>query len=158
MYGCAPHTGDLTWPATQACALTVNQTSDPLVHRLALSPLSHSSQGDFVFFKDGIYLLLVRGGGREGSVAFPCRSRAARTKALPVVRLCEHLFGDRDPLKYSTGCNPPSPQSACRQNGVCQHSMSPLHLTSGPLLLVFPFYYSSSLFLWLPLPTLTSFR
>ena len=34
-----------TWPATQACALTGNRTGDPLVHRLALNPLSHSSQG-----------------------------------------------------------------------------------------------------------------
>ena len=34
-----------TWPATQACAVTGNPTSDPLVLRLALSPLSHTSQG-----------------------------------------------------------------------------------------------------------------
>ena len=34
-----------TWPATQACALTGNRTGDPLVHRPALSPLSHTSQG-----------------------------------------------------------------------------------------------------------------
>ena len=34
-----------TWPATQACALTGNRTSDPLVHRPALNPLSHTSQG-----------------------------------------------------------------------------------------------------------------
>ena len=34
-----------TWPSTQACALTGNQTSDPLVHRLALNPLTHMSQG-----------------------------------------------------------------------------------------------------------------
>ena len=34
-----------TWPATQANALTGNQTRDPLVHRLTLSPLSHTSQG-----------------------------------------------------------------------------------------------------------------
>ena len=34
-----------TWPATQAWALTRNQTSDPLVRRLALSPLSCISQG-----------------------------------------------------------------------------------------------------------------
>ena len=33
------------WPATQECALTGNQTGDPLVCRLALSPLSHTSQG-----------------------------------------------------------------------------------------------------------------
>ena len=36
----APPTG-----ATQACALTGNQTSDPFVHRLALSPPNHTSQG-----------------------------------------------------------------------------------------------------------------
>ena len=34
-----------TWPATQACALTGNQTSDPLVCRLVLNPLSHTSRG-----------------------------------------------------------------------------------------------------------------
>ena len=33
-----------TWPATQACTLTGNRTSDPFVHRLAFNPLSHSSQ------------------------------------------------------------------------------------------------------------------
>ena len=39
-----------TWPTTQACALTGNQTSDPLVHRPVLNPLSHTSQG---------YILLI---------------------------------------------------------------------------------------------------
>ena len=34
-----------TWSTTQACALTGNWTSDPLVCRLALNPLSHTSQG-----------------------------------------------------------------------------------------------------------------
>ena len=38
-----------TWPTTQACALTGNQTSNPLVHRLALNPLSHTSQGEFMY-------------------------------------------------------------------------------------------------------------
>ena len=33
-----------TWPATQACALTGSRTGDPLVHRLVLNPLSHTSQ------------------------------------------------------------------------------------------------------------------
>ena len=33
------------WPTTQACGLTENQTSDTLVHRPALNPLSHTSQG-----------------------------------------------------------------------------------------------------------------
>ena len=37
-----------TWPATQAWALTGNQTGDPLVCRLALNPLSHTSQGNFL--------------------------------------------------------------------------------------------------------------
>ena len=34
-----------TWPPTHACALTGNQTSDPLIRRPVLNPLSHSSQG-----------------------------------------------------------------------------------------------------------------
>ena len=38
-----------TWPTIQACALTGNQTGDPLVRRLALSPLSYTSQGQTAF-------------------------------------------------------------------------------------------------------------
>ena len=34
-----------TWSVTQAFVLTGNRTSDPLVHRPALNPLSHTSQG-----------------------------------------------------------------------------------------------------------------
>ena len=34
-----------TWPTTQASAQTGNRTGDLLVHRLAFSPLSHTSQG-----------------------------------------------------------------------------------------------------------------
>ena len=34
-----------TWPTTQACALTGNQTSGLLVLKAALNPLSHNSQG-----------------------------------------------------------------------------------------------------------------
>ena len=41
----SPLTGDLTWPATQACALTGNLTGDSLVHRPVLNSLSHTSQG-----------------------------------------------------------------------------------------------------------------
>ena len=40
-----------TLPTTQACALTGNRTSDPLVYRLALSPLSHTSQGMEIIFR-----------------------------------------------------------------------------------------------------------
>ena len=34
-----------TWPAAQPCVPTGNPTSDLLVHRPVLSPLSHTSQG-----------------------------------------------------------------------------------------------------------------
>ena len=40
-----------TWPETQACALTGNQTGNLLVHRLALNPLSHTSQGSRYFIQ-----------------------------------------------------------------------------------------------------------
>ena len=40
-----------TWSATQACALTGNGTSDPLVHRPALSSLSHTSHSCLLNFK-----------------------------------------------------------------------------------------------------------
>ena len=52
MCGCfshGPYWG--TWPTTQACSLTGNQTGDPLVHRLVFNPLSkaifllHSAYG-----------------------------------------------------------------------------------------------------------------
>ena len=51
MCGCllsAPALG--AWPATQACTLTGNQTSNPLLHRLVLNPLNHTSQGWFFLF------------------------------------------------------------------------------------------------------------
>ena len=41
---CSPYSGG-TWLATQACALTRNQTSNPLVRRPTHNPLSHTSQG-----------------------------------------------------------------------------------------------------------------
>ena len=46
MPGCLLHAPQLgTWPTTQACALTENQTEDPLVCRPVLNPQSHTSQG-----------------------------------------------------------------------------------------------------------------
>ena len=42
-----------TWPATQACALTGDRTGDPLVCRLVLNPLSHTSQGEWHVFNPG---------------------------------------------------------------------------------------------------------
>ena len=40
-----------TWPTTQACSLTGDWTSDPLVLRLALNSLSHTSQQNRCFFQ-----------------------------------------------------------------------------------------------------------
>ena len=48
-----------TQPATQACGLSRNQISDFLVHRPALNPLSHTSQGRFY------YSYIFREKGRE---------------------------------------------------------------------------------------------
>ena len=49
-----------TWPTTQARALTGNQTSDPLVRRLALNPLSHTSHSYSYFsYKNFIVLVLI---------------------------------------------------------------------------------------------------
>ena len=46
LISCLSHTRwQGTWPATQACALTGNQTGDLSVYRLAFNPLSHNSQG-----------------------------------------------------------------------------------------------------------------
>ena len=66
---CAPHWGPLgTWPATQACAPTGSWTSNPLIHRLALNPLSHTSHGSFyIFFSIYLFIyLFFREREREG--------------------------------------------------------------------------------------------
>ena len=53
-------------PITQACAPTGIRTSNPLVCRLALNPLSHTSQGCTHFFKKILFIYFERGEGREG--------------------------------------------------------------------------------------------
>ena len=52
----------VTWPATQACALTGNQTSNPLVHRPMLNPLSYTSQGIYFLFNP---ILLMKYSGHD---------------------------------------------------------------------------------------------
>ena len=47
----APPTEDQA--ATQACTLTENPTGGLLIYRLALNPLSHSSQGPFIILYKG---------------------------------------------------------------------------------------------------------
>ena len=51
-----PPTGDLA--RIQACALTGNRTGDLLVCRLALSPLSHTSEGLWLVFNLAFTLYL----------------------------------------------------------------------------------------------------
>ena len=52
-----------TWPATQACVLTRNQTGDaPLVHRPALNPRrSYTNQGCLGFFLNVFFVLFCLG-------------------------------------------------------------------------------------------------
>ena len=54
----------LHWPTTQVCALTGYQTSDPLIHRPALNPVSHNSQGCLVLFWQHLYKSIQDMGGR----------------------------------------------------------------------------------------------
>ena len=48
-----------TWLATQVCALTENRTGDPLVRKLALDPLSQTSQGPCITLNSCLVLLSV---------------------------------------------------------------------------------------------------
>ena len=57
---CAPPAG--IWPATQACALTGNQTDDLLVCSLVLNPLNHTSQGYVSTFKNLSIILTLQFG------------------------------------------------------------------------------------------------
>ena len=53
--GCLERPRRGTWSITQACALTGNRTGNPLVHRLAFSPLSYTSQGRCPSFANLLY-------------------------------------------------------------------------------------------------------
>ena len=49
-----------TWPSTQECALTGNWTRDPVVHRLVLNPLSHTSQAFlYVLWVESLNIFVV---------------------------------------------------------------------------------------------------
>ena len=54
-----------TWPVTQARALPGNRTGDPLVCRPELNPVSHTSQGQNLFFFPYLFIYLLRERGRE---------------------------------------------------------------------------------------------
>ena len=61
-----------TWLTVQACALNGNLTSDPLVHRPALNPLSHTSQGGFEHFLHWNWLDVVWQNSEEAHPGPPC--------------------------------------------------------------------------------------
>ena len=46
-----------TWPSIQACALTANRTRNPMFCRSAPNPLSHISQGWFIFTQSVLFLV-----------------------------------------------------------------------------------------------------
>ena len=50
------HPQPVSWPMTQACALTGNQTSDLSIPRLGLNPLSHTSRATTLQFLIGIQI------------------------------------------------------------------------------------------------------
>ena len=61
--GCFSHAPKWgTWPATQACAPTENRISDLLVHRPALNPMSHTSQGYLPLICDGTLIVSDKAG------------------------------------------------------------------------------------------------
>ena len=111
-----------TWPAPQACALTGNQTGASLVCRLALNPLSHTSQGTpqlFGFFFHLVpfflrfYLFLERGKGRERETSVFKRYINWLPLAHPQLRTCPAtqacvLTGNRtgNPLVRRPALNP----------------------------------------------------
>ena len=83
----------LTWPATQACARTGNQTSDPLVCSPALNPLSRTSQGWLVLFSKNIVEE-----GRDRSQCAPgwpgmCKPFAPKQPWLGKIKPCDSLAG-----------------------------------------------------------------
>ena len=55
-----PHLG--TWPTTQACTLTGNQTHDLSIHRPVLNPLSHTSQGWVGDFMLNVWSCILQSG------------------------------------------------------------------------------------------------
>ena len=71
-----------TWLATQACALMGNRTSNLLVHRPVLNPLSHTSQDQLVIFTKEDWQN-QQAAGASGS-----------NKALQLCRACLRAFGD----------------------------------------------------------------
>ena len=74
MIGCLSHAPN--WGlghTTQACALTGNRTTNLSVHRLALSPLSHTSQGFFLMPLKILFIFRERGRARKkGRETFMC--------------------------------------------------------------------------------------
>ena len=89
---CAPALG--AWPTTQACALTGNRTSDLLLCRPALNPLSYTSQGKNFFFTYSMSII--------GLCKLSMRQNLPKWN-LFIKKLCIHsyMFKLQSPSKYS---------------------------------------------------------
>ena len=72
-------------PVTQACALTGNRTGDPLLRSLGLNPLSHTSQGKYMYF-------LMKRMSQEGLLFVVSRTRAENQMETCGVHLDGTLF------------------------------------------------------------------
>ena len=74
-----------TWPATQACDLTGNQTGNPLACRPALNPLSHPARALLHFLRDAKFPLrwCRPQAFPSGALATPCPHCHCHTAALP---------------------------------------------------------------------------
>ena len=71
-----------TWPTTQACALPGNRTSDPLVCRPALNPLTYTSQGPFITFSNRFQIYC----------SFPSSSPTPMMKMWDLLKLAQRLL------------------------------------------------------------------
>ena len=94
-----------TWPTTQACALIGNQTCDPLVLRLALHPLSPTSQdrsSSLRHLPSLVCISLLRG-EVLGLLSFVCTSPCrAQPRATLVAAVLAGVRGGSSLLAFAT--------------------------------------------------------
>ena len=97
-----------TWPATQACAMTGNQTDDLFVLRLALKSRSHTSQAYFIK-KKFLNLFLEREKRREKErerninvreTAIGCLSHTPQPRTGPTTQTCALIVTPASDLSF----------------------------------------------------------
>ena len=77
-----------TWPAAQACALTGNRTSNPLVRRPAFNPLSYTNRGClfiYLFFEEAVdsHGLIIHKNIKSYKMMFPSYSSSHSAQRCP---------------------------------------------------------------------------